>query len=164
MKNLLICLFAFICVSAYAFVGPVDRSVNLSYDGTALNGTLEKHFMNVKNGSAGTLVAGKVVVISTSADDGFTVLAGSNNRESGLCVMAVDCAASALCSCQVYGYNSSALFDAALSATAGEKIYLSSTNAGYIAAILAPSASIPSFGVFLDSSATSGAVEIFLMR
>jgi len=164
MKNLIICLFAVIAVNAMAFIGPVDRSANLSYDGTAINGTLEKHFMNVVNGSGGQLASGSVVVMSTTADDGFTVTTSTTQKNVPVCIMRDVCAASALCACQVYGL-ANALLDsvAGNSATAGERFYLSGSNAGYISGVASQNGAQAAGGVFLDSSVASGSIKVFIL-
>lgn len=164
MKNLLISLFAIVALNAMAFIGPVDRSANLSYDGTAMSGTLEKHFMNVKNGSGGTLAAGSVVVLDLTADDGFTVTTSTTQTQSPACIIEASCASAALCRCQVYGY-ATALLDANntnTQATAGARFFLSANNAGYIQGIASPNGTQEPGGIFYDTTGSSGSVEVFI--
>lgn len=164
MRNFLILAFvALFSVVANAAVGPVNRSTNLKYDGTVDAATLEKRFINVINKSGGSIVAGKVVILDVSNDDGASVTTTTSASQVPMCVMAVDCSSNALCKCQTYGYFSAAYFHAGGgNAVAGRPFYISTGTAGYIKAISSPGAGDIPGGVFYDAASASGTMEVFL--
>lgn len=157
-------LFALIfTLSAFAEIGPINRSTGIQYDGTAASDQLEKRYINVINNAGFEIASGAAVVLDTSADDGASVTISASAGLSPLCIMDVACADNKLCLCQTYGYTSKALFDqSGVSATAGKRFYLSSANAGYVAARITENASEAPGGIFYDASAASGAVEVFI--
>lgn len=162
MKNLLVLLFALVTFEASAINGPMGRSTALSYDGTVDSSSLEKLFINVKNGSGGSLAAGSVVVMDLTADDGATVTTSTTQTNSPVCVIEKTCAASALCSCQIYGL-ANVLFDGSGPASvAGARFFLSATYAGYVATISSPNGTQPAGGIFYDAASASGSVQAFI--
>jgi len=150
-------------MTASAFIGPVNRSTNLEYDGTIKNGTLEKHFMNVINNQGATLAVGTAVALDVVTDDGASVVTTATSGMSPLCIMAVSCADNALCECQTYGIFDAALFDSTAAASvAGKRFYMSTNNAGYISARGTEAATEVSGGVFYDVASASGTVQVFI--
>ena len=159
----------FLSVTAFADLGPVGNSFFQQLDGTAVSGSIEKWFINVKNVSGGALADGTVVVPDTTEDDGYSVTTSTTAGSTPLCIIAKEdgssCADDAVCRCQTYGLNSGVLFDStSASATAGQSAYISESNAGYVEA--EPTASLAAFdkpiGVFLDTVAASGDVQLFI--
>lgn len=150
-------------MSASAFIGPVNRSVNVDYAGSVISASLEKHYINVKNGASGTLAAGSVVVWDLTADDGYTVNTSTTQTQSPACVIESSCASGAKCLCQVWG-KANVLFDGGGSpaAVAGARFFLSSTNAGYAGAISSPNGTQVAGGVFYDASSATESVEVFI--
>lgn len=163
MKLFILSILALFSISAFAVNGTLGRSHALKYDGTIEPGTAEKLSINVKNTHSVAISKGMAVVLDTSADDGMSVIISTTAQLSPLCIMEEACAVGALCSCQVYGKNSDALFDASsTSATAGRRWYLSGVTAGYIAARGTEVATEQPGGVFFDASSATGAVEVFI--
>lgn len=164
MKNLFLVLcMAFSALSVNAEIGPVNRSTNVDYAGAVVNGTKEQRFINVINASGVSIAVGKAVVWDLTADDGASVTTSTTATNTPACIMAVTCAAAKLCKCQVYGYFSAVLFDSTNNnATAGKRVYLSTRNAGYVAARGTELATEVPIGIFYDSASASGAVEMFI--
>ena len=163
MKMFLFALIATMTFTASALINPVNRSTNLKYDGTVVSGSLEQHFINVKNTSGSSVAIGQVMVLDLTADNGFSATTSTSDLQAPICVMAVTCAADALCKCQKYGYFSAALFDVGSGpATAGKKAFLSAGAAGYVKAINSPSATDYPVGIFYDAAAATGSVELFI--
>jgi hypothetical protein len=165
MKMLSTIFFAFclFMANALADIGPVNRSVNLKYDGSVDASTLDQRFINVINRSGGTLAAGSVVILDVSNDDGASVTTSTATTAIPHCVMAVSCAASALCKCQTYGYMAAATFDVdgGGNAAAGAPFFIGAA-AGSINAKAAPAAADNKGGVFLDAATGDGSVEVFI--
>lgn len=163
MKMFLFALIATMTFTASALINPVNRSTNLKYDGTVVSGSLEQHFINVKNTSGSSVAIGQVMVLDLTADNGFSATTSTSDLAAPICVMAVTCASNALCKCQKYGYFSAALFDAGPApATAGKKAFLSSGAAGYIVGKNSPAATDYPVGIFYDSTSASGSIELFI--
>lgn len=166
MKNLLTLFCALFAFTALADIGPINRSTNLEIDDSIQPGTLEKHFINVINNSGSAFPVGAVVVQDLTDDDGASVTTTTTQNALPLCVITAACANNALCkNCQTYGLNSSVLYDSgAGTATAGLGVYLSGSNAGYVAspAHNLIGSSFSKIGAFYDTSTTSGSVEVFL--
>jgi hypothetical protein len=156
-------VIAMASMPAFAEIGPINRSTNLDYAGAVQAGTLEQRFINVINGSGGTLAAGKAVVWDLTADNGATVNVSTTATNTPVCIVAIACASLALCKCQTYGYFSAALFDSTSdNATAGKRVYISASTAGYISGRATELATEVPMGIFLDSATASGSVEIFI--
>lgn len=152
-----------ISVNAYAFNGTIGRGAALSFDGTVNAETIEKEWINVKNSHSATISAGMAVVLDTSADDGASVIISATSGLSPMCVMIADCAVGKLCDCQTKGKLDSALFDvSAASAVAGKRFYMSTQNAGYIAARVTELATEVAGGVFYDASSASGNIQVYI--
>jgi hypothetical protein len=165
MKSLFTLLFALTAFNAFAIKGPIGFSTALNYAGEVDSSTVEKIFINVKNGSGSSLAAGSLVVWDLTADDGATVTTSTTQTNSPACVIEKACSASALCSCQIYG-KANVLADlggvGAPPAVAGARFFLSATNAGYAAAITTPGATTPAGGIFYDSASATATVEVFI--
>lgn len=164
MNKFLTAIFAIIfTLTAYAEIEPVGRSSVLKYDGTVDANSLEQRFVNVLNKAGQTISAGMAVVLDTSNDDGASVTISATAGLKPMCLMVAACSSNKLCKCQTYGYAAAALFDVtAASATAGKRFYLSSVNAGYIAARAADAASEVPGGIFYDAASASASVEVFI--
>jgi hypothetical protein len=164
MKALLTIVFALVfTMSAFAKIGPSNRSNVLKYDGTLDANAVDVQYINVLNKYGSTIAAGMAVVADTSNDDGGSVTISTTAGLSPLCIMVASCSSNKLCLCQTYGYFASALFDAtAGTATAGKRFYMSTVNAGYIAQRPSEAASEAPGGIFYDASSASGAVEVFI--
>ena len=157
-----ILVFVFM-LSAFADIGPVNRSTNLDFDGSLKSGSREVWKINVVNRSGGTLADGSAVIWDVSEDDGYSVTTSTTAGQTPACIIAESCADDALCECQVYGYKEVILFDAGnASATAGGKMFISENNAAYVQADSSEAASDEPIGIFYDTSAASGSVEGFI--
>lgn len=161
MKSIIVLFFAMISLNAMAFIGNVGHSTALDYAKNPISETIEKQFINVKaNGAIG---AGKFAAWDLSADDGATVVVAPVSGLAPACVMVNDCADAALCKCQTYGINDSVLFEAnSGSATAGKRAWISASSAGYAAARSPEVATEIPVGYFMDASAATGSVQIFI--
>lgn len=165
MKKISVLVFALLSLTAFADVGPVGRSAAVAGDGSIQSGSAEKWFINVINTSGGALESGDVVVLDAAEDDGVSVTTSATAGAVPVCVLAEACADDALCSCQTYGLKSDVNFDVTnASATAGELVFISESNAGKVQAEAKASiaASDVAIGVFYDAAAASGDVEVFL--
>lgn len=164
MKKLLLALSLMaMAFASFAMIEPVGRSTNLEVDGTIKNGTLEQHFINVKNASGSSIAAGKAVVWDLTADDGASVNVSASAGQSPACIMVNACSAAALCKCQKYGLYTAALFDSTgANAVAGSRWYMSTDNAGYISARGTSVATEAPGGIFYDAASASGSIKIFI--
>lgn len=163
MRLFIISIVFMLSLTAQAFIGPVNRSTNLEYDGSIKTGTVENHYMNIKNVTGATLALGTVVTLDTSADDGASATTSATAGRSPLCIIAVACDANKLCKCQNYGVFDSARFDStANAATAGSRWYMSSANAGYVSARTTDLATEVPGGIFFDSASASGTIQVFI--
>lgn len=162
--KLITCIFALIfALSAFAEIELVNSSNSLKYDGTVDANALEQRFVKVLNNAGYTIESGKTVVLDATADDGASVTLSTTVGLSPMCVMAESCADNKLCKCQTYGLMDAAYFDAlAGNATAGKRFYLSSANAGYIAARVTELATEAPGGVFYDAATASGSIQVFI--
>lgn len=150
---------------AFADVGLVGRSTSLDAAGVVQAGSLEKFFINVKNESGGALEDGDVVVLDVANDNGYSVTTSTTAGAVPHCVLNQACADDQMCECQTYGYKSNVNFDVTnASATAGELVFISESNAGKVEAEAKGSiaASDVPLGVFYDAAAASGDVEVFI--
>lgn len=153
----------FLSSIALADVGPVGRGSILKYDGTVDTAAVEKWFINVKNTSGGTLAAGAVMTPDLSEDDGVSFTTSATAGYSPMCILAESCADDKLCQCQTYGIFDAALFDVtAASAVAGKRWFMSTQNAGYIAARVTDLATEVPGGIFYDAASASGTVQVFI--
>jgi hypothetical protein len=164
-------LLALVVMTSTAFgdIGPVARSTSLDGTGSLQSGSEEKFYIYVKNVSNGTLADGAVVVLDTSADDGYSVTTSTTAGATPICIIAREggrtCADDQLCRCQTYGLNDGVQFDATTdSHTAGQSAFISESNAGYVMGTLFTSvaASDKPVGVFYDTGDTSGDVQLFI--
>ena len=163
MKKVLIGLFALVSMNVHAFNGTIGRGAALSYDGTVDANSIEKQSINVKNSHSGSIPAGSAVTLDLTADDGASVIISATAGLSPLCIMETACAVGAICACQTNGKLDSALFDVgAGSAVAGKRFYMSSVNAGYLAARAADVATEVPGGIFYDAAAASGSVQVYI--
>jgi len=165
MKKIITLIALFAMTSAFALIAPVGRSVNLTVAGGLVNGSLEQHFVNVKNSSAAVIVAGKVVSADLTAQDGFSVIIAPITLGTvPICVMVTpSCAVGALCKCQKYGIYSGAAFDVTgASAVAGQRWYISGTTAGSLSARSPGLATEQPGGFFYNAQAASAAVKVFI--
>lgn len=165
MKFLLALALTVFTVTAFADVGLVGRSVSVDGAGSLQSGSLEKFFINVKNQSGGALLDGDVVVWDSSNDDGYSVTTSATAGAVPACVLNEACAASALCECQTYGLKTNVNFDVTnASSTAGFLAFISESNAGKVQAeaLASYAASDVPIGMFYDTVAASGDVEIFI--
>lgn len=163
MKKVLISLFALVSMNVHAFNGTIGRGAALSYDGTVDANSIEKQSINVKNSHSVSIPAGSAVTLDLTADDGASVIISATAGLSPLCIMEAACAVGAICACQTNGKLDSALFDVgAGSAVAGKRFYMSSVNAGYLAARAADVATEVPGGIFYDAAAASGSVQVYI--
>ncbi len=163
MKLLSFIAACFISFNAMAFNGTIGRSTALSFDGSVNAETIEKKSINVKNSHSSALLAGMIVALDLSDDDGASVNIDGTSGFSPLCIVEVACAVGALCPCQTYGKFEAALFDVtAGSAVAGKRFYMSTSNPGYIAARASENGSEAPGGIFYDAAAASGSVQVFI--
>lgn len=164
MKKFIVLLISLVTFNALADYGRQGASNNKGFDGGIQAGTLEKQFINVKNKYGSTIAAGSIVVWDVSNDDGYSVTLSTTAFANAACMMAVSCASNAFCKCQTYGYTDALLFAqvSAGNATAGDKICISETDAGYVQAPSSIEARDSVVGFFYDSSTTTGAVEAFI--
>lgn len=166
MKKLMIILSVLLVATvAFADVGPVGRSAQLDATGAIQAGSVEKWFINVKNVSGGALESGDVVVPDVTEDDGYSVNTSSTAGAQPLCVLDEACADDAMCRCQTWGLKTDVNFDVTNgNATAGELAFISENNAGDVQGEVLGSvaASDRPIGVFLDSAAASGDIEVFI--
>lgn len=163
MKLLSLVLIAFISFNAHAFNGVIGRSTALGFDGAVLAESIEKQSINVKNAHSVALLAGMAVVLDLTADDGASVFISTDASYSPLCIMEEACAVGALCKCQSFGKADAALFDSTgANAVEGKRFYLSSANAGYLAARGTELATEVPGGVFYDAATASGSVQVFI--
>lgn len=162
MKVLLASILMVAAMNASAFNGSFGKSTALDYAGAVIPGSVEKQFLNVKNGYTATIAAGSGVVLDLTADDGASVVISSAGY-APLCIVVASCAVGKLCKCQNYGVYDSALFDVtSTSAVAGKRIYLSTSNAGYFAARTVDLVSEVAGGIFYDAASASGTVQVFI--
>jgi hypothetical protein len=163
IMKLIIALFFAVTVAlpAHAIVGNIGRGMNLDYAKAVVAESVEKIFVNVKaNGAIG---AGAVASWDLTAKDGATVVIAPVSGLAPACIMVNACATGALCSCQVYGPFSSALFDSVSGAgVAGTKVVIGTANAGYIAHKAVDVATDVSLGYFFDAPSASSSVSIFI--
>jgi len=163
MKKVLISLFAIVSMNVHAFNGTIGRGAALSYDGTVDANSIEKQSINVKNSHSVSIPAGSAVTLDLTADDGASVIISATAGLSPLCIMEEACAVGKICACQTNGKLDSALFDVgAGSAVAGKRFYMSSVNAGYLAARAADVATEVPGGIFYDAAAASGSVQVYI--
>lgn len=169
MKNIVLLIALFASFMAMADIGPVGRSTEI--DGTgAFKGPHEKFYINVKNVSGGTLQDGDVVVLDTTELDGYSVNTSTTAGAVPHCVLALkpgnsSCADDELCRCQTFGIHSNVNFDDTnAEATAGFLVFHSENNAGYIQGEAKGSVAASDYpvGVFLESSTTSGDLDVFI--
>lgn len=164
-------LFALASFNAYALIGQFGGSAALTAAGAVKAGTLEQHYIKVRNSHSAALTDGMVVVDDLSDDDGVSVTATTTASLKPRCVISqTSCAVGAMCKCQVYGLHSTAAYDrtatdgSAGDATAGYQGYVGETTAGYIEA--KPLTRIDGqdhpVGTFLDAESASGAVQMFI--
>jgi len=150
-----------IIAPAHAIIGNIGHSTSLDYAKAVVPESVEKLFINVK--ANGAIVAGSVVALDLTADDGATIVVAPTTGLAPLCVMVDACADDALCKCQTYGLVDAVLFDStAASAVAGHKAVSATGNAGYIAARATDLATEPSIGYFYDSASASASVQLFI--
>lgn len=172
MKTLFAVIISLFATVAQADIGPTGRSTNVDNSGAVKAGTLEKHFINVINGSGGTLTSGSLVVWDATADDGATVTTSIVNNATPACVVvgsasgsSTSCLSGKLCKCQTYGYAAVRFGVHAGSAAAAGPVYISRDRAGYVEATPYASigASSEKIGMFYDAEvATNEAAEVFL--
>jgi hypothetical protein len=163
MKKILLGLVCFLALSAHADIGPNGRSTNLKYDGTIDTSTVENRFVNVLNGTGGTLAAGTVVTWDLTADDSATITTSASAGQSPVCIIAKSCTTLKLCSCQRKGKVAAALFDSTgNNAVAGSRWYMSSANAGYVSARGTSLATEVPGGIFFDAASASGTIDIYI--
>lgn len=164
MKLIIALMFAMLTMtSAFAVNGTLGRSTALDFAKAVIPETVEKLSINVKNVHSAEIAKGMAVVADLTADDGASVIISTTSGLSPLCVMEKACAVNALCPCQRYGIFSDALFDStAASAVAGKRFFMSTQNAGYLAARSVDLATEVSGGFFYDAASASGNVQIFL--
>lgn len=163
MKKLVLGVIALFAINAHAFNGTIGRSASLGYDGTVDASSIEKQSINVKNTHSGSIPAGSAVTLDLTADDGASVIISATAGLSPLCIMEEVCAVGKVCACQTNGKLDSALFDVgAGSAVAGKRFYMSSVNAGYLAARAADVATEVPGGIFYDAAAASGSVQVYI--
>ncbi len=148
---------------ANALIGNVGKSTNFDYAGVAVSGSVERQYINVKNSHSAPISAGMAAVLDTSADDGASVVISTTAGLSPLCIMPAICLVGQVCKCQVYGELAAALFDKTNSASVvGLRFYMSTNNAGYIAARVTEVATEAKGGVFYDVASVSGNVQVFV--
>lgn len=150
---------------AIADVGPVAKSTSLDNLGQLQPGSLEQFFIYVKNVNGATLAQGSGVVLDYSEDDGYSVNTSVDQAARPHCMIVESCADDALCKCQTYGYTSLALYDnGGGDAVSGGYMFASTANAGYFVYKESGTfgTSHNAWGVFYDSSSSSGAVEAFI--
>lgn len=163
MKKVLISLFALVSMNVHAFNGTIGRSAALDYAGAADATTIEKQSINVKNVHSGDILAGQVVTLDLTADDGVSVVLSTTAGLVPLCVMEVACAVNALCPCQTNGKLDVALFDSShANAVAGKRFYMSTANAGYLAARNTEVATEAPGGIFYDAATASGSIQVYI--
>ena len=163
MKKLLLSLFTLAMVlPAHAFIGNINYSTGQDYAGVIVPSSVEKIFINIK--ANGAIVAGNVVSADLTADDGATGVIGPITGLAPLCIATAAIADGAIGKCQTYGISEVALYDATniSSATAGQRGYMSTVNAGYIQARDTELATEIPLGYFYDASTASGAVQFFI--
>lgn len=156
-------LLALFTTNTFAIIGNIGSSTALDYSGAVKSETLEKIFINVRNSHSSSISAGQVATLDLSDDDGASVDLSASSGLSPLCIMVSSCAVGALCKCQTYGLFDTALFDSTMAnAVAGKRFYMSTNNAGYIAARNTDLVSEVSGGVFYDAASASGSVQVFI--
>ena len=167
MKKLILLIVSIVAIfscAAFGDVGPVGRSTTLDGKGVIRDGGVEKWFINVKNGGS-AMNDGDVVVLDTSADDGFTIATSATAGATPLCILDVACAAGAVCRCQTWGLKTNVNFDSDSGvATPGEQVFISENNAGFVQSQVIGSivASDRSIGIFYDAVTATADVEVFI--
>lgn len=164
MKKIIVMLIGLVAFNAFADYGRQGASTAKAFGGGVESGSLEKQFINVINKEGSTISAGMLVVWDVTNDDGASVVIDTAAGGNPACMMVKDCSSNAFCRCQTYGYTDILLFDASVVASAGSKIYMSETNAGYAIAIAPASvngADSPA-GFYYDQASASGASEAFI--
>jgi len=124
--------------------------------------TKHEKFLVVKNSAASALTVGEFVAPDLTDDNGAAVDFVYANSARALCMIVdTSCAVGALCKCQTYGFTDLAYFDAdGGTATAGGPGF-AKTN-GSVAVDGSIGASDYPVGIFLDASATTGAVQLYI--
>ena len=175
MKNLVLLFVLAITASllpleyAKASFSLVGRSAVEENDGSVKPGSLEKCYFNVKNTSGSSATDGTLFVWESTADDGYSVTTSVTAGAHPACVLSKvsggNCADDEVCRCQVFGLKADVLFDSDNGVTtAGEGVYLSENNAGYVQSeiISSVAASDVKVGIFYDSATASADVEVLL--
>lgn len=158
----------FIALLAVVFAFNANAIITAPYSNQIDNlGTVvikDKSFIKVKNGESVSVARGKVVVFSTSADDGATIATSATAGAPYACVMDETCASGAQCLCQVKGYHDAVYFDAAAGgASAGEAGFVSDLVAGgYVKSNDSVAAGHVPVGMFLDTISATGTVEMVI--
>lgn len=129
-------------------------------DATGAVKTREAEFSTVINSASSALTAGEAVCLDLTADDGISVdFCTTNGMPLGV-IVDTSCAVGARCKLLKRGYYSVAVLDVTQgNATAGEAAYAHTDGSVY--GDLSDDGKHP-LGVFLDSSAASGTIEIFV--
>jgi len=164
MKKILTILLIALSLNAFAVINDPGQSNSVDNLGAIVK--QDVMFINVLNSEAtATLLKGQLVVADLTDDNGFGVVSSSVSAVKPMCMLLKDLAVGEKGRCQVYGYTDILLFDASVTASAGEKIYVSGDNSGYSVYILAREAGtsgLPSVADALDASSVSGAIEAYL--
>jgi len=160
MKNLLLGFLFVFSLTAFAVVTP--SGISNHFDNTGTLQFKDSVDIMVKNGTGSSMAAGSLAALDLTADDGATVTTTTTLGDaSSLCIVVNAIAAGKVGPCRVYGYIANAQLDAtAGSSTAGANAY-ASTTAGKVQGTT-PGATLTPVGVFLDTSSTSGDVELFV--
>jgi hypothetical protein len=159
MKSIFLALTLLVSGSVFADYGTIGKSTSLNYAKAVQD--VEKKFIKVK--AAAAIAQGQVVSLDLTADDGGTVVLGPTSGLAPICIATKAIASGALGECQTYGLFDYGAFDSTNSAAvAGDMMFMSTNNAGYISARSAKLASEKPLGFFYDAASASGSVQVFI--
>lgn len=129
-------------------------------DATGAVVTREAEYSTVINSAASALTVGEAVCLDLTADDGISVdFCTANGMPLGL-IVDTSCAVGARCKLLKRGYFSAGVLDVTQgNATAGEAAFAHTDGSVY--GDLTDDGKHP-VGVFLDSSSSSGSIELFV--
>lgn len=130
-----------------------------TYDATGAVKLQAKEYAAFVNSAAATLTVGEAICLDLTADDGIAVdYCTANGLPLGVIVS--DCAVGARCKVQTKGVFDLAVLDVTQgAATAGKAAFVHTDGSLYGTATTTDKFPV---GVFLDSAAASGTVQIFI--
>lgn len=156
MKSFILFFGLLLITSAKAIV---TSPMSNQFDAIGTISNVDKVDITVKCGA--THSAGDLVTLDLSADDGATIAATDAKGEAALCVMVKACTSGGIVPCRVWGKINANFTGTADAAVAGVPVY-AQVYSGKVGGFTSPSGHAYPVGIALDSSSSTGDLEIFV--